>query len=95
MLLDCYCTLIYKNVSLAFFVSFGFAFKQQHIVNFYMLMENLHLYFPLCCRPVLLFLCHFACSLSFLLFHLRSLLVYKEPISLLKKGIFLGQKGFG
>ena len=41
ILLDCYCTLTYTNVSLAFFASFGFACKQQLIVNYEMLKEML------------------------------------------------------
>ena len=54
-----------QNVSLAFFVPFDFACKQQLIVYFEMLIEILRLYFPLCFHPVLLFLCNFACSPSF------------------------------
>ena len=53
-------------------------------------MEILRLYFPLCYRPVLLFLSPFAFSPSFLLFHLHSPFVYKRQISVLKKGVFLG-----
>ena len=56
-------------------------------------MVILHLYFPLYYRPVLLCLCHFACSPSLLLFHLHSLLVYKGPISVLKEGVYFGLKG--
>ena len=41
ILLDCYCTLTYTNVSLAFFASFGFACRQQLIVNCEMLKEIL------------------------------------------------------
>ena len=41
ILLDCYYTLTYTNVSLAFFASFGFAYKQQLIVNYEMLKEIL------------------------------------------------------
>ena len=41
ILLDCYCTLTYTNVPLAFFASFGFACKQQLIVNCEMLKEIL------------------------------------------------------
>ena len=48
-------------------------------------MEILRLYFPLCYRPVLLFLCHFSCSPAFLLFRFYSFFVYKWPISLLKR----------
>ena len=54
--------------------------------------RNLHLYFPLCYRPVLLFFCHFACSPLILLFHLRSLLVYKGPLCS-KMAISWGKKG--
>ena len=54
-----------------------------------MLMEILHLYFPLCCRPVLLFLGHFASSPSFLLFHL---FVYKGQISVLKRAFSWGKR---
>ena len=43
-----------------------------------MLMEILRLYFPFCYRPVLLFLCYFTCSPSFLLFHLHSFLCIKS-----------------
>ena len=87
ILLDWYCTLTYKKrFSFAFFVS-------KFTVNVEMLMEILRLYFPLCYRPALLFVCNFVCSPLFLLFHLQSFFVYIEPISVLKKGIFLGKKG--
>ena len=58
-----------------------------------MLLEILYLYFKLRYHPVLLFLCHYACSPQFLLFHLNSFFVYKGPVSVLRKGIFLGKKG--
>ena len=50
-------------------------------------METLRLYFQLYYRPILLFLSYFACSPLFLLFHLHSFFVYKEPISVRKKGV--------
>ena len=72
-------------MSLTFFVS-------KFTVNFELLMELLRLYFPLCYRPVFLFLSNFVCSPSFLLFHLQSFFVYKGPISS-QKGRFLREKG--
>ena len=42
-----------------------------------MVMEIMRLDFPICHRPVLSFLCHFARSPSLLLFHLHSLFVLK------------------
>ena len=42
-----------------------------------------------------LFLCNFICSPSFFLFHLQGFFVYKGPISVLKKGVFLRKKGRG
>ena len=51
--------------------------------------------FPLCYRPVLFISLSF-CLLSFiLLFHFYSFFVYKWSISVLKQGIFLGNKGRG
>ena len=60
-----------------------------------MLMEILHLHFPICYRAVLLFICYFACSPSFLLFHLQSFFQYKRPISVLLNDVYLWGKGRG
>ena len=77
ILLDCYCALIIQNVALAFFVSFGFAYKQQLIGNAFVLSIML--------SSFTLFPCHFACSPSFLLFNFNSFFVYKWPISVLNR----------
>ena len=71
ILLDCYCPLTCKKCFFSFFVS-------NFTINFEMLLKILSLYFSSCYRPVLLFLCNFVCSSSFLLFHLQSFYVYKE-----------------
>ena len=95
ILLDCYCALTYTERLFSFLCVFGVACKQQLIANLYILLEILRLYFPFCYPPVLLFLCRFACSPSFLLFHFYNFFVYKLPSSVLKKGVFLGHKDFG
>ena len=59
---------------------YTFSQKQQLRVNFQMLMETMHLYFLLCYRPVLVFLCH-----------LQSILGYKGTTIVLKLGVFLGE----
>ena len=87
ILLDCYCAFTLQNVALAFFMSFGFACKQQLIGNAFVFSVLLS-----SCIP---FLCHFACSPSFSLFHFYSFFLHKWPISVLQWGVFLGQKGCG
>ena len=51
------------------------------------------LYFPLCYRPILLFLCNFVCSPLFLLCYLQSIFLHKGPISVPKNGVLSGKKG--
>ena len=81
-----------QNVSLAFFVTFDLACKQQLIRNVQILMYFMCFdYMQLCHCPVIIFLCHFLCSPSQLLFHLHILFIYKVPISFAKQGVFLGQ----
>ena len=63
--LDYYCTLTYTKCCSSFFVSFGFACKQQLIGNFLIVMVILRLCFPLCYRPVLFISLSF-CLLSFI-----------------------------
>jgi len=59
---------------------YTFPQNKQLRVNFQMLMETMRLYFLLCYRPVLIFLCH-----------LQSILGYKATTPVLKLGISLGQ----
>jgi len=54
-------------------------------------MDVLCLYFLLAYHPVLLFL-SFVCSPSLSLFQLHSFFVYEGSISVVKKGVFLGNK---
>ena len=58
---------------------YTFPQKKQLRVNFQMLMETMRLYFLLCYRPVLIFLCH-----------LQSILGYKATTLVLKLRVSLG-----
>ena len=89
IVLDCYCILTCTKRLYSFLCLLALHVS-NNIQKFLNVNGNLKFVFFRYVIVLYSYFCHFACSPSCLLFHEHSLIMYKGPISVLKKGGFLG-----